>query len=222
MSAAAKSSKSSLSREKPVEVAPHDRALLGAVEAILLTADRPASSARIAEAIGLDTEDGAARVGELIDALNAEYDAGDRAFRIERVAGGVRLVTSPEHADAVASFHNLGAASRLSRAAIETLAIVAYRQPITRAQIEDIRGVACGEVLRTLLERRLVAIAGRAEEVGRPILYGTTRQFLEGFGLATLKDLPPVAAETKPAQSHDRPSSDDGAPDKDNASPEDD
>lgn len=198
MSAAAKNAKPTVTPDSPIQVTPEDRPLLGAIEAILLTADRPATSSRIAEAIGLDPKDGASRVGELIDILNERYAADDRAFRIERVAGGLRIVTLPEYADAVAAFHNLGASSRLSRAAIETLAIVAYRQPITRAQIEDIRGVACGEVLRTLLERRLVAIAGRAEEVGRPILYSTSRQFLEEFGLASLKDLPPVAAETAP------------------------
>ena len=82
---------------------------------------------------------------------------------------------------------------KLSRAAIETLAIIAYRQPVTRAELEAIRGVACGEVLKSLVERRLVTITGRAEELGRPMLYGTTRQFLDHFGLATLKDLPAPA-----------------------------
>ncbi len=199
MSSTAKDAKKSVTPEAPVEVSADDQALLGAVEAILLTADRPATSSRIAEAMGLDKNDGATRIGEFVDVLNAQYAAENRSFRIERVAGGLRIVTVPDHADAVAAFHNLGASSRLSRAAIETLAIVAYRQPITRAQVEDIRGVACGEVLRTLLERRLVAITGRAEEVGRPILYGTSRTFLEEFGLATLRDLPPVAAETAPS-----------------------
>lgn len=182
---------------QPIEVSVMDDALLGAVEAILLTADRPATSARIAESIGLDHERGAAVVGEIVDRLNAMYEETGRAFRIEKVAGGLRLMTLPEHADAIAAFHKLGASGKLSRAAIETLAIIAYRQPITRAQIEAIRGVACGEVLRTLLERRLIDITGRAEEVGRPILYGTNKHFLEEFGIATIKDLPPVGAETK-------------------------
>lgn len=180
----------------PVEVSAHDDATLGAIEAILLTADRPATSSRIAEAVGLSPESGAAEVGACVETLNDQYERTGRSFRIEKVAGGLRIVTLPEHADAIAAFHNLGASARLSRAAIETLSIVAYRQPVTRAQVEAIRGVACGEVLRTLLERRLIAIAGRADEVGRPLLYGTSRQFLEEFGLASLKDLPSVEGDT--------------------------
>ena len=85
-----------------------------------------------------------------------------------------------------------GCASRLSRPAIETLAIIAYKQPITRAKLEAIRGVGCGEVLKSLLERRLIAVTGRAEELGRPMLYGTTRQFLDAFGIRSVKDLPSV------------------------------
>jgi len=182
--------------ESPVSVsvtpADGDDSLQATLEAILLTADRPASSKRLAEAIGLGSEDGPTRVGELAHQLNEHYEKTGRAFRIEKTAGGLRLMTLPEHADAVAAYHNLGASGRLSRAAIETLSIIAYRQPITRAHIEAIRGVACGEVLRSLLERRLIAITGRAEEVGRPILYGTSKEFLDQFGLASLKDLPPV------------------------------
>ncbi len=169
-----------------------DADLAGAVEAILFTASKPAQASRIADAAGLTGEGVSARVEAAIERLNSEYDSTGRAFRIERVAGGWRVLTRPEHADAVASFLNLGAGARLSRAAIETLSIIAYRQPIARAELESIRGVACGEVLRSLLERRLIEITGRAEEVGRPMLYGTTRAFLEQFGLASVKDLPPV------------------------------
>lgn len=169
-----------------------DADLAGAVEAILFTASKPAQASRIADAAGLNGEGASDRVEAAIERLNADYDSTGRAFRIERVAGGWRVLTRPEHADAVASFLNLGAGARLSRAAIETLSIIAYRQPIARAELESIRGVACGEVLRSLLERRLIEITGRAEEVGRPMLYGTTRAFLEQFGLASVKDLPPV------------------------------
>lgn len=165
------------------------------LEAILLTSDRAASPKRIAQAIGLDSEEGARRVGEMAGRLNEQYEQTGRAFRIEKTAGGLRLMTLAACADAVAAYHNLGASGRLSRAALETLAIIAYRQPITRAQIETIRGVGSGEVLRSLLERRLVAITGRAEEVGRPILYGTSKHFLEQFGLASLKDLPPAGQD---------------------------
>ncbi|MCK6475909.1 MAG: SMC-Scp complex subunit ScpB [Phycisphaerales bacterium] len=109
---------------------------------------------------------------------------------MERVAGGYRFMTLARHARAVAALRQQRDSTKLSRPAIETLAIIAYRQPITRAELEAIRGVACGEVLKSLMERRLIAIVGRSEELGRPMLYGTTRHFLDAFGLAALKDLP--------------------------------
>lgn len=198
----------------------HVRRLAPAVEAILLTSDRPASAQRIAEALGLvpsdspaegeatapdgagPARDPAARagaaaaravVGRVVDHLNADYQATGRSFRIETVSGGYRVMTLPGVAPVLAAFHRTATGTRLSRAAVETLAIIAYRQPITRAQLEAIRGVGCGEVLRSLMERRLVTIRGRAEELGRPILYGTTREFLDGFGLSSLKDLPTPA-----------------------------
>jgi segregation and condensation protein B len=194
--------------------------LPAAVEAILLSADRPVPAARIAEALRLEeatrprrkaaAKDGSESapaprpageklVKQAVAALNSAYEATGRAFRIETVAGGLRLLTLPEHAPAVAAFHGSRAHAKLSRAAVETLAIIAYKQPMTRAQLEAIRGVACGEVLRSLLERRLITITGRAEELGRPILYGTTKAFLDVFGLATLKDLPSVG-ELKPTE----------------------
>ena len=136
-------------------------------------------------------------IAAAVDRLNAEYESTGRSFRIESVAGGLRVMTLPAHAHVVAAMHRQRTTGRLSRASIETLAIIAYKQPITRAQLEAIRGVACGEVLRSLMERRLVTIRGRAEELGRPILYGTTKQFLDHFGLATLSDLPTLT-ELKP------------------------
>ena len=102
----------------------------------------------------------------------------------------VKPVTTAAFADAIAAFQTGKAQRRLSRAALEALSIIAYRQPVTRAEVEAIRGVACGEVLRSLLERRLIAITGRAEEVGRPMLYGTSKRFLEVFGIAGIRDLP--------------------------------
>lgn len=167
------------------------------VEALLITADRATPAPALAEALGLiGPEDGgparsaaAAEVEAAIASLNTAYEATGRSFRIERVAGGYRVMTLARFGPTLNGAR--GARSgRLSRPAIETLAIVAYRQPLTRAQIEAIRGVGCGEVLRALLERRLVTITGRAEELGRPMLYGTTRRFLEVFGLASLDDLP--------------------------------
>ena len=108
------------------------------------------------------------------------------------------MLTLPQYADVLSELHKSRAQTRLSPAAMETLAIVAYQQPIMRAQIESIRGVACGEVLRSLMERHMVKIVGRAEEIGRPMLYGTTKGFLEAFGLSSLKDLPKVEKSKVP------------------------
>ncbi|MBL1217097.1 MAG: SMC-Scp complex subunit ScpB [Planctomycetes bacterium] len=161
------------------------------LEAVLMVADKAVNAGRLVEVLGIGVDDGGSSVVEqLVGHLNEQYEESGRSFRIERVAGGYRVMTIPEYAEVVSRFQQGRNASRLSQAALETLAIVAYRQPITRADVESIRGVACGEVIRNLLERRLVKITGRAEEVGRPMLYGTTRQFLETFGLSTLKDLP--------------------------------
>lgn len=167
-------------------------AVVAAVEAILLSVDRPIAAARIAEPIGpvLGETVGVAEVEAAIASLNRAYDEQGRAFRVEPVSGGYRLMTRPEHAPVIAAMHRARASTRLSRPALETLAIIAYRQPVTRAELEAIRGVACGEVLRSLLDRKLIKIAGRAEELGRPMLYGTTPQFLDAFGLASIKDLP--------------------------------
>lgn len=193
--------------------------LAGAVEAILLTLERPATPAKIAEALRLAAREGesgkpespAKQVERAIDELNGLYEQSGRSFRIERVAGGVRVMTTAEFAPAVGAFQAARTPSRLSKPAVETLAIIAYRQPITRAEMESIRGVACGEVLKTLLERRLVEITGRAEEVGRPMLYGTTRRFLEQFGLASLKDLPSVGDLTARAPVAEEPAEEAGA-----------
>lgn len=165
---------------------------LAALEAVLVSQDRPTPISKIAEALiaAVDSDITEAGVVQGIDRLNAAYDKAGRAFRIEPVAGGVRVMTRPEYSGVVAAFHRAKSSARLSRAALETLSIVAYRQPVTRAKLEAIRGVACGEVLRTLLDRRLLTIKGRAEELGRPMLYGTTKQFLDTFGLASIKDLP--------------------------------
>ena len=162
------------------------------LEAVLMSADRPTPIAKLVEALGavLKPPPDEAQVEALIETLNESYDEGGRAFRVEHVAGGYRVMTRPEYATAVAAMHRLKSSGRLSRAALETLAIIAYRQPVTRATLESVRGVACGEILRALLERKLIMIKGRAEELGRPMLYGTTKQFLDVFGLASLKDLP--------------------------------
>ncbi|MFI4891863.1 MAG: SMC-Scp complex subunit ScpB [Phycisphaerales bacterium JB058] len=163
-----------------------------AVEAVLLTSDKSIRPAQIADALteALGQPVDADQVREAAKVLNESYETTGRAFTIETVASGLRIMVRAELAPVLASFHGQRASNRLSRAALETLAIVAYRQPVTRAEIENIRGVACGEVLRSLMDRRLVTIAGRAEELGRPMLYGTTRDFLTQFGLGSIKDLP--------------------------------
>lgn len=187
-------------------------ATIGAVEAVVFSAERALTAARIAAAVfhasskkqsSDDDEEPRASAADqksvqhAIEELNAQYERTNRSFRIESISGGYRVMTIPRFADAVAAFKRTKQSTKLSKPAIETLAIIAYRQPITRAELEAIRGVACGEVLRSLVERKLVTITGRAEEVGRPMLYGTTKQFLDHFGLANIKDLPAPAEFAK-------------------------
>ena len=157
------------------------------LEAALFAAEEPLPLRRLKEVAGCS--DGRA-LRDALDALSAEYDASGRAFRLEEAAGGFRLRTRPEVAAVVARLGRRVETERLSGAALETLAVVAYRQPVLRADIEKIRGVACGEVLRSLTERGLVRVAGRAELPGSPLLYGTTARFLEVFGLRDLAELP--------------------------------
>jgi segregation and condensation protein B len=167
-------------------------AILPGIEAMLVSSDRPLKASAIVDALAvhLDRPVAVPIVVEAISLLNGRYDEQKRAFRIEEISGGYRLMTRSKFAPIVAAMHRARATTRLSKPALETLSIIAYRQPITRAELESIRGVACGEVVRTLMDRRLVKITGRAEELGRPMLYGTTRQFLDTFGLASVKDLP--------------------------------
>ena len=127
---------------------------------------------------------------ELIRRLNRLYDEQSSAFRVEQVAGGFQILTRPKFGGWLRRLNQTPVASRLSPPAMETLAVVAYRQPVLRAEVESIRGVQCGEILRQLMDRDLVRIAGRSEELGRPFLYSTTRQFLQWLGLRSLDDLP--------------------------------
>jgi len=161
---------------------------LALVEAALLAADEPLTARRLATAAGLADGSEARR---LVKRLHELYDLDGTAFQVEELAGGFQLLTRPEYHRWLARWRS-GQDLRLSAAARETLAIVAYRQPIMRADIEGIRGVQCGEVLRLLMEKGLVRIAGRHDSLGRPQLYGTTKKFLQIFGLKSLKDLPVV------------------------------
>jgi len=132
------------------------------------------------------------RVLEVLQKLQEEYCEMGRGLQLVEVAGGYQLTTRPENAPWIKQLHAVRTASRLSRPALETLAIVTYRQPVTTPEIEAIRGVDCSGVLKTLLERRLVKIVGRKEAVGKPMLYGTTQEFLQYFGLRDLSELPPL------------------------------
>jgi segregation and condensation protein B len=163
------------------------------IEALLLAAGRALSEAKLVELLGIEAR--SAAITQAIERLNTAYAEGGRAFRAQRVAGGWQLYTLPDLAPLVARLAGDRQDSRLSQAALETLSIIAYRQPVMRAEVEAIRGVASGEMLRALLERRMIRIAGRAEQPGRPMLYGTTPQFLKVFGLPGLDALPPVEGD---------------------------
>ncbi len=162
---------------------------LALVEAALLAADEPLTTRRLAAAAGL--ADGAT-ARRLVKRLQALYDLDGTAFQVEELAGGFQLLTRPQYHRWLMRLRRGGQELRLTAAAKETLAIVAYRQPITRADVEAIRGVHCSEVLGLLMEKGLVRIAGRHDSLGRPVLYGTTKKFLQAFGLRSLKDLPQV------------------------------
>lgn len=156
------------------------------IEAVLVSADAPVTPGRLLALFeGLNGR----HLREAIDALQAQYEASGNAFTIAEVAGGFQLATRQEYGPWLRKFHDRSPV-RLSQAALETLAIVAFRQPITRAELDSVRGVNCGGVLHTLMELNLIRLAGRSEAVGKPMLFGTTREFLIHFGLRSLADLP--------------------------------
>jgi segregation and condensation protein B len=155
---------------------------------MLFVASEPITANRIAEALGTT----AANVRKLIASLGEEYDDEGRAFTVEEIANGYQLLTRSEYGDVVQRLFKTTRKHQLSTAALETLAIVAYKQPIIRAEVEDIRGVQAQPILRNLMEQGLVRIVGRANQLGRPMLYGTTKKFLLQFGLKSARDLPSV------------------------------
>jgi len=157
------------------------------VEAILFLTRQPLASRKISQMAGL--EDGT-QARTIIRELNIRYDQIGQAFQIKRVAGGYQMLTRPQFSRWIRRLDHVPSTGRLSTPALETLTVVAYRQPIIKAEIEAIRGVSCGEMLRQLLEKGLVKIAGRSPELGRPFLYATTKQFLARYGLNRLSDLP--------------------------------
>ncbi|MGC8623686.1 MAG: SMC-Scp complex subunit ScpB [Phycisphaerae bacterium] len=178
-------------------ISPTDQMPLRQVlEALLFASDVPLSAAKITETLGLEST---RTVKAAVAELNEGYNQREAPFRIEERAGGYQILTLPQYAEYIQRLMRKRDEGRLTPAALETLAIIAYKQPILRVDVEAIRGVACGEVIRTLMEYNLVKIVGRAEEVGRPMLYGTTKHFLEVFGLGSLKDLPKSDQLKEPA-----------------------
>ncbi len=164
------------------------------VEAVLFASDESLSETRLASIV----ETSIKQVRQSIQSLNDKYQANKNAFRIEQIAGGYQMLTLSPYNYWLKKLLRARSDNKLSPAALETLAIIAYKQPVMRADIEAIRGVAGGEVIRSLCYKGLVKIVGRAEVLGRPMLYGTTKKFLEIFGLNTLKDLPKIEELKKP------------------------
>jgi segregation and condensation protein B len=161
--------------------------LKAVIEAAIYITDEPLTALQIAAAVDQPLE----LVKEILTRLVAEYGAPDRGLSIRELAGGYKMATKPEHHESIRKFvKKLQAPLKLSLAALETLAVVAYKQPITAPEIMEIRGVQGAGVLKTLLDRKLVAAAGRKEVIGKPILYKTTREFMIQFGLNSLAELP--------------------------------
>lgn len=178
--------------ESPVAVArlePTDSEKLRHLEAVLFLSRGGLTSRKLAKLAGLAD---ATEARTLIRRLNEDYDVQQRAYRVEEVAGGYAILTRAQFASWLRRLHHVPSESRLSRSVMETLAIVAYRQPVLRADVEAIRGVVCSEMLKQLMESDLVRITGRSEDLGRPYLYGTTRRFLQIFGLRSTERLPRI------------------------------
>lgn len=183
-------------------------AKMARLEAALFVADGPLSLKRLSTLAALAD---IAEARALLDALNAAYDAAGTAFRAERVATGYQLLTRPEFAPWLGRLHQRESDWRLSPPALETLTIIAYRQPITRADVETIRGVQCAEILKQLMDRGLVRIGGEDDSLGRPYLYETTRKFLETYGLRSLDELP-MSDRLRPTRDAELPSANDVGP----------
>ena len=168
--------------------------LRAAVEAVLFVADGPITPTKISLVLGRP----ASQIREILVDIAREYETVGRGFRLEEIAGGWQMLSDPRFVDYVKALFRTAESGKITAAMLETLSIVAYKQPIIRADVEAIRGVQAGPMLRSLMEKGLVRIAGRAEIIGRPFLYGTTKKFLEHFGLRSLKDLPEIE-ELRPA-----------------------
>jgi len=157
------------------------------IEALIISSPEPITSRRISDLLDSTTP---GQVDEIVDALNNKYQSNDASFRIRRIAGGYQLYILENYAGFVDELFTRRRSAKLSRAALETLAIIAYRQPVTKADIEMIRGVSSDSAINTLMQRKLITLAGRATTLGRPLLYATTVEFLKYFNLNSLEDLP--------------------------------
>ena len=164
--------------------------LKGNIEAVLFAAGQPVSEVQLAEMLSVEKE----HIRILLAQMKAEMEDTKRGLTILEVAGGYQLCTKAEFAETVARLAQVQP-NRLSKAALETLSVIAFKQPITRAEIEEIRGVQVDRVLQNLIDKELIKELGRKEVIGRPILYGTTEVFLNCFGMDSLSDLPPLPDE---------------------------
>lgn len=172
--------------ETPVSVERSVKEVKSIIEALLFATDQPLPIRRLMETIGVEK----GKVLEALDQLKQEYQSAERSFQIEEIAGGFQLLSKPEYHEWILKLEKKNVEGKLSPAALETLAVIAYKQPILRSTIDAIRGVESSQTLRGLIEKGLVKIVGRDETLGRPLLYGTTKRFLEYFGLRSLQDLP--------------------------------
>jgi segregation and condensation protein B len=164
-----------------------DEQLRAIVEAVIYVTDEPLSADQIATAL----QQPAARIGQVLEELTAEYNKPEHGLTIREVAGGYKMSTKPEHHEAIRAFvKNLKPPLKVSLAALETLALIAYKQPITAPEVMEVRGVQGAGVIKTLIDRKLIATAGRKSVLGKPILYKTTKEFLVQFGLKDLSELP--------------------------------
>jgi segregation and condensation protein B len=200
------------------EVSPDDARLEAVLEAIIYITEEPLTVAQLATALS----EPPARIQEILNRLEAEFEKPEHGIAIREIAGGFKMATKPEHHDAVRDFvKSLKPPLKLSLAALETLALIAYKQPVTAPEIMEIRGVQGGGVLKTLLDRKLIAVAGRKNVIGKPVLYKTTKEFLLQFGLKDLSELPTLkefeeirrlAFSDEPLPTHDAPAAEISAP----------
>lgn len=168
---------------------------LARLEAALFLADEPLPARKLADAAGLPDGHAARR---LIERLRTLYLDDNSSFQIEELGGGYQLLTRPAYHPWLLRLRRTGQDVRLTPAVLETLAVIAYKQPITRADVDTLRGVACAELIRLLMEKGLVRVTGRHDSLGRPQLYGTTKRFLQAFGMNMLSDLPEVESLRRP------------------------